>query len=164
LPRGAGAGGAGHRRRPAAVLDAQPRLAGRAAGQGPAVRRGPRPQGGQRMSADAAWANRIESKSETSDRIYVVSQPAEKGYWAGGRRAVRLAGTGAVQELVDEYEAAAGRFGDGDLEVGAAVVREARFRLEAYAAYLGEQKAKLEVESNRITRQLLDRMEVVTSG
>jgi hypothetical protein len=200
------------------------------------------------MSADPAWVNRIEIKSETSDRVYVVSQHAEKRFWACScpgwkshrkckhltnlglpnheqpfevkkehakekgfldgyatydtsaghgtaeewqktftarmglaearkalglpksagwddvRRAFRLAGTEAVQKLVDEYEAAAGRFGDGDLEVGAAVVKEARFRLEAYAAYLAEQKAKLEAEGDRITRLLLGRMEVLTTG
>ena len=34
------------------------------------------------MSGDAAWINRIEIKSETSDRVYVVSQHATKRYWA----------------------------------------------------------------------------------
>ncbi|HEY1377730.1 MAG TPA: hypothetical protein VGF55_13105, partial [Gemmataceae bacterium] len=166
------------------------------------------------MSGDAGWVNRIEIRSETSDRVYVVSQHAEKRYWAcscpgwrshrkckhmatlglpsheqpfdmkkehatekgfldgyatydtsGGhgsaedwqktftarmglaearkalglpksagwddvRRAFRLAGTEAVQKLVDEYEAAAGKFGGGDLESEAAAVKQARFRLE----------------------------------
>ena len=200
------------------------------------------------MSADPAWVNRIEIKSETSDRIYVVSQHAEKRYWACScpgwkshrkckhlsqlglpnheqpfevkndhaeakgfldgypsydttaghgnaaewqqvfsarmglaearkalglprsagwddvRRAFRLAGTEAVQKLVDEYEAAAGQFGDGDLEAEAAAVKQARFRLEAYAAYLGEQKARLESEGDRITRALLGRMDRIDRG
>jgi hypothetical protein len=34
------------------------------------------------MSGDAAWVNRVEIKSETSDRVYVVSQHAEKRFWA----------------------------------------------------------------------------------
>jgi len=200
------------------------------------------------MTGDPAWVNRIEIKSETSNRVYVVSQHAAKRFWACScpgwrshrkckhltklglpgheqpfevrndhaeaksfldgyptydtsaghghaaewqhafaarmglaeartalglpksagwddvRRAFRLAGTEAVQKLVDEYEAAAGRFGGGDLEAEAAAVKQARFRLEAYAAYLGEQKAKLEAEGDRITRALLGRMGAIDSG
>ena len=43
----------------------------------------------------------------------------------------------------------------------AEAVRAARFRLEAYAAYLGEQKEKLEAAGERVTRELLARVRAV---
>ena len=33
------------------------------------------------MAENNTWINRIEIKSETSNRIYVIAQHAEKRYW-----------------------------------------------------------------------------------
>jgi hypothetical protein len=41
------------------------------------------------------------------------------------------------------------------VEERAAAVRAAKFRLEAYGAYLGEQRQNLEAEAPRITGELL---------
>jgi hypothetical protein len=47
------------------------------------------------------------------------------------------------------------------LEEKAMVVRTARFRLEAYQAYLDEQRQKLEAEVGRINQQLLARVQAL---
>jgi hypothetical protein len=195
------------------------------------------------MPTDNIWVNRIEIKSETSNRVYVVAQHAEKRYWGcscpGWRRhrrckhlerlglpsseepfevgedhamkkgflegyktyddsaghgntaewqkafsakmgldearrelglpadagweaicqALRLAATESMARLVGDYERAARTFSTtGPLEEKAQAVKAAKFRLEAYAAYLEEQHQKLEAEAERITGELLARV------
>jgi hypothetical protein len=192
------------------------------------------------------WVNRTEIKSETSDRVYVVSQHATKRYWACScpgwrahrrckhleqlglpageqpfevekgharrkgfldgyrtyddsaghgspadwqrefarrlgldearqalglaenagwdevRRACHLAATESMARLVGDYERAAREFGvTGPAEEMAQAVKAARFRAEAYAAYLEEQRRRLEVEMGRITQELLKRIEAM---
>lgn len=194
------------------------------------------------MSANQ-WVNRTEIRSETSDRVYVVSQHATKRYWGcscpgwrshrrckhldqlglpGGEepfevemshakkkgfldgyrtydtsdghgsraewqrgftermgldearralglpadagweaicQALRLAATESMSRLVGDYERAARAFDvAGPVEKSAEAVKGARFRLEAYAAYLDEQRQKLEAEAERITNELLLRI------
>ena len=46
----------------------------------------------------------------------------------------------------------------GPVEESAQAVKAAKFRLEAYAAYLEEQCRKLETEAERITGELLTRI------
>jgi hypothetical protein len=196
------------------------------------------------MGKGDQWVNRTEIKSETSGRVYVVSQHATKRYWAcscpgwrahrrckhlerlglpagkqpfevgkgherkkgfldgyrtydtsGGhgspadwqrefgkrlgldearqalglaenagwdevRRACRLAATESMARLVGDYERAARAFGvAGPVEEKAQAVKAARFRLEAYAAYLEEQRRRLEAEMGRVTQELLKRIE-----
>jgi hypothetical protein len=195
------------------------------------------------MTTNNTWVNRIEIKSETSNRVYVVSQHATKRYWgcscpgwkahrkckhlerlglpgseepfeveeghamkkgflegyktydasAGhgttaewqkafsqkmgldeARRelglpadagweaicqALRLAATESKARLVGDYERAARAFdAAGPVEEKAQAVKSAKFRLEAYAAYLEEQRQKLEAEAGRITNELLARV------
>jgi hypothetical protein len=195
------------------------------------------------MSANNTWINRIEIKSESSNRIYVVSQHVSKRYWAcscpGWRahrkckhlerlglpcveipfevekdhamkkhfldgyktydasaghgstaewlklfakkmgldearqalglpadagweaicQALRLAATESMARLVGDYQAAARAFDTaGPVEEKAQAVKSAKFRLEAYAAYLEEQRHKLEAEAQRITGELLARV------
>jgi hypothetical protein len=60
------------------------------------------------------------------------------------RQTLHLAATEGLTRLTSAYEAAALAFdGAGDVEAKAQAVKEARFRLEAYAAYLAEQKERL---------------------
>jgi hypothetical protein len=196
--------------------------------------------------ANNQWINRIEIKSETSNRVYVVAQHAQKRYWGcscpgwrrhrrckhlerlglpGGegpfevgeghvkkkgflegyrtyddsagrgspaewrqvfaermgleearstlglsadagwdevRQAFHLAATESMARLAGDYEAAVKGFdGTGPVEEKAEAVRAAKFRLEAYAAYLAEQQQKLEAETERITGALLSRIEAM---
>jgi hypothetical protein len=196
--------------------------------------------------ADNLWINRMEIKSETSNRIYVIAQHAEKRYWGcscpGWRRhrhckhlkqlglpsaeepfeveedhtkkksflegyrtyddstgrgnkaqwqkvftermgleearsalglsadagwdevrqAFHLAATENMARLTGEYEAAVRSFdGTGPVEKKAEAVKAAKFRLEAYAAYLAEQQQKLETEAERITGALLSRIKAM---
>ena len=195
------------------------------------------------MTASNTWINRTEIKSETSSRVYVVSQHATKRHWGcscpgwkahrrckhltrlglpGGeqpfevqkdhamkkgfldgykkydasaghgsaaewqqvfaarlglaearaalglgadadwdavRRAFHLAATESMARLVGEYERAAGAFdGTGPVEDRAEAVKAAKFRVEAYAAYLDEQRRRLEAAADRITADLLARI------
>ena len=197
------------------------------------------------MSNDQ-WTNRTEVRSETSNRVYVVSQHAEKRYWGcscpgwrrhrrckhlerlglpggespfeveGGhgkkkgflegyetyddaaghghpaewrkafagrmgleeargtlglashagwdevRKAFHLAATECVARLAGDYEAAVRDFdGTGQVQEKAEAVKAAKFRLEAYAAYLSEQQRTLEAEAARITGTLLSRIEAM---
>lgn len=192
------------------------------------------------------WVNRTEIRSETSNRVYVVSQHAAKRYWACScpgwrthrkckhlerlglpcgevpfevakdharkkgfldgyptyddsagrgnkedwqrsfarrmgldeareelglpetagwdevRRACQLAATESLKRLVGEYEAAVRSFsGPGPEEKKAEAVKAAKFRLEAYAAYLEDQRQRLEAESERVTRELLTTIEAM---
>jgi hypothetical protein len=189
------------------------------------------------------WVNRIEIKSETSNRVYVVAQHPEKRHWAcscpGWRRhrhckhlerlglpsgeepfeveedhgvkkgfldgyktyddhaghgnssewqkafaermgldearqalglppdagweavcgALRLAATESMARLVGDYERAAAAFdAAGAAGADAEAVRAAKFRLEAYLAYLEEQQQRLKAEAGRITGDLLARV------
>jgi hypothetical protein len=195
------------------------------------------------MAENNVWINRIEIKSETSNRLYIVSQHARKRYWGcscpGWRahrkckhleqlglpcgevpfeiekdhamkngflegyktydanaghgaaaqwqklfvdkmgldearqalglaadagweaicQALRLAATESMTRLVGDYDAAARAFDTaGPVAERAQAVKSAKFRLEAYAAYLEEQRHKLEAEAERITGELLVRV------
>jgi hypothetical protein len=67
-----------------------------------------------------------------------------------------------MARLAEDYEAAVRAFdGTGPVEDKAKALKAARFRLEAYAAYLAEQQQKLEVEMDRITGTLLSRIEAL---
>ena len=196
--------------------------------------------------ANNQWTNRTEVRSETSNRVYVISQHAEKRHWGcscpgwrrhrrckhlerlglpGGespfevdgdrgkkkgflegyetyddaaghghpaewrkafagrmgleearstlglashagwdevREAVHLAATERVARLAGDYEAAVRDFdGTGLVVEKAEAVKAAKFRLEAYAAYLSEQQRALEAEAARITGTLLSRIEAM---
>jgi hypothetical protein len=195
------------------------------------------------MAENNVWINRLEIKSESSNRLYIVSQHARKRYWgcscpgwrahrqckhleqlglpggevpfevekdhamnksflAGYRtydasaghgaatqwqklfvdkmgleearqalglptnagweaicQALRLAATESMTRLIGDYETVARAFDTaGPVEERAQAVKNAKFRLEAYAAYLEEQRNKLEAETERITGELLARI------
>jgi len=195
------------------------------------------------MAENNTWINRMEIRSETSDRIYVVSQHTTKRFWGcscpgwrahrkckhlerlglpGGEKpfevekdhtkkkgflegyktydasaghggtaewqkaftermgleearqalglapdagweaicqTLRLAATESMVRLVGDYERAALAFNTaGPVEERAQAVKTAKFKIEAYAAYLEEQRFKLEVEAERITGELLSRI------
>jgi len=195
--------------------------------------------------ADNQWINRMEIRSETSNRVYVVSQHAEKRFWGcscpGWRRhrrckhlerlglpsgeeafevevqskkkgflegyrtyddntgrgspaewrrlftermglkearqtlghsaeagwnevrqAFHLTATESMARLAGDYEAAVKNFdGTGPVEKKAETVKAAKFRLEAYGAYLAEQQQQLEAEKERITQTLMARIEAM---
>jgi len=192
---------------------------------------------------DNLWINRTEIRSETSDRVYIVSQHATKRHWGcscpgwkahrrckhleqlglpGGetpfevvkehakkkgfldgyrtydasegrgdatqwqkvfsqrmgldeartalglsasagwddvRQVFHLAATESMARLMGDYERAVTAFdGAESVEVSAQAVRDAKFRVEAYIAYLEDQRQKLETEAERITGELLARI------
>jgi hypothetical protein len=196
--------------------------------------------------ANNQWINRIEIKSESGNRVYVVSQHATKRYWAcscpGWRRhrrckhlerlglpsgekpfevekdhamkknfldgyttyddshgrgqsrewqqafahrlgldearralglpanadwdavrqAIHLAATESRARLAGAYEAAVCAFdGTGEVEGKAEAIKAAKFRLEAYAAYLAEEQKQLEAETVRITQTLMSKIETL---
>src|SRR5581483_2894966 len=198
------------------------------------------------MTTDNTWVNRIEIRSETSNRLYTVSQHSIKRYWgcscpgwrahrrckhldqlglpsgekpfevdkdhakkkdfldgyktydtraghgstaewqqvfarrmgldearrtlglsadAGWdevRQAIQLAATESMTRLVGDYERAALAFdAAGPVEERAQAVKAAKFRVEAYAAYLEEQRSKLDAEVERITTDLLGRIKAM---
>jgi hypothetical protein len=79
--------------------------------------------------------------------------------WDEVRQAFHLAATESMTRLTGEYEAAVRAFdGTGSVKEKAEAVKAAKFRLEAYAAYLAEQHRKLEAEVERITGTLLSRI------
>jgi hypothetical protein len=79
--------------------------------------------------------------------------------WDEVRQAFHLAATESMTRLTGEYEAAVRAFdGMGPIKEKAEAVKAAKFRLEAYAAYLAEQQRKLEAEVERITATLLSRI------
>ena len=83
---------------------------------------------------------------------------AEAG-WDDVRQAFRMAATESMARLVGDYEQAAQAFNtEGPIEERAQAVKAAKFRLEAYTAYLEEQRRKLETEAERITGELLTRI------
>jgi hypothetical protein len=79
--------------------------------------------------------------------------------WDEVRQAFHLAATESMTRLVGDYERTVTAFdGAGAVEESAQAVRDAKFRLEAYAAYLEDQRQKLESEADRITGELLARI------
>lgn len=195
------------------------------------------------MTASNTWINRTDIKSESSNRVYVVSQHATKRHWACScpgwkahrrckhltqlglpadeqpfevtkdyamkkgfldeyktydastghglraewqqqfaarlglaearaalglaadadwdavRQAFHLAAAESKARLIADYERAAVAFdGHEAVEATAEAVKTAKFRLEAYVAYLDEQRQQLESASERITGGLLARL------
>lgn len=79
--------------------------------------------------------------------------------WDEVRQAFCLAATESMTRLVGDYERAAQAFdAAGPVEESAQAVKAAKFRLEAYVAYLEEQQQKLAAEAERITSALLTRI------
>jgi hypothetical protein len=79
--------------------------------------------------------------------------------WDEVRQAFHLAATESMARLVGDYERAVTAFDrNGAVEESAQAVREAKFRLEAYVAYLEDQRQNLETEAGRITGELLARI------
>jgi hypothetical protein len=195
------------------------------------------------MATNNTWINQTEIHSETSDRVYIVSQHATKRHWGcscpgwksrrrckhleqlglpggevpfevekerrkkrgfldgyrtydtsnghGGatewrkaftermgldearselglsaeadwddvRAVFQLAATESMTSLVGDYERAVHSFDcEGPVEESAQAVRNAKFRVEAYVAYLDDQRQKLEAAAERITGELLARI------
>jgi hypothetical protein len=68
-----------------------------------------------------------------------------------------------MARLIGDYECASLAFNTaGPVEERAEAVKAAKFRLEAYAAYLDEQRQKLQTETDRITSELLIRIKATT--
>jgi hypothetical protein len=84
--------------------------------------------------------------------------PADAG-WDEVRQVFRLAATESLSRLVAGYEEAVRAFGSaGPVEEKAEAVKGAKYRIEAYVAYLDEQRRKLESERERITETLRTRI------
>jgi hypothetical protein len=107
----------------------------------------------------AGWRNAFAERMGLKEARTALGLPSDAG-WDQVREAFHLAATENMGRLAGEYEAAVRAFdGTGSIEEKALAVQQTKFRLEAYAAYLGEQQHKLEAEVKRITGQLLARIE-----
>ena len=111
--------------------------------------------------SQAEWRERFAARMGLDEARGALGLPADAG-WDEVRRAFHLAATESLARLVGDYEAAVRAFGAaGPLEADAEAVRAAKFRVEAYAAYLEDQRRKLEAEAGRITGELLARIEAL---
>jgi hypothetical protein len=109
----------------------------------------------------AEWRRAFAERLGLVEARGALGLPADAG-WDEVRRAFHLAATESLARLAGDYEAAVRAFdGAGPLEQKAEAVKAAKFRLEAYAAYLAEQQQKLEAETERITAALLSRIEAM---
>lgn len=108
--------------------------------------------------AAAQWQKLFADKMGLEEARQALGLPAAAG-WDTICQALRLAATESMVQLVGDYETAARDFDTaGPVEEKAQAVQRAKFRLEAYAAYLEEQRHKLEAEAERITGALLARV------
>jgi hypothetical protein len=109
----------------------------------------------------AGWQRSFADRMGLPEARQELGLPPTAG-WDEVRAAVRLAGTESLDRLVAEYAAAARAFGGpGSVEEQAAAVRAARFRVEAYLAYLDDQRQKLEAAAARVTEELLARVKTL---
>jgi hypothetical protein len=109
----------------------------------------------------AEWRRVFTERMGLEEARSALGLAADAG-WDEVRQAFHLAATESMARLTGEYEAAVRAFGGaGPVEERAQAVRAAKFRLEAYAAYLAEQQRKLEAEAERITGTLLARIEAM---
>jgi hypothetical protein len=106
----------------------------------------------------AEWQKAFAEKMGLEEARQALGLPADAG-WESICQALRLAATESMARLVGDYEKAARHFETtGAVEEKAHAVKSAKFRLEAYAAYLEEQRHNLEAEAERITGELLVRV------
>jgi hypothetical protein len=106
----------------------------------------------------AAWQRAFAAKMGLDEARQALGLPAD-ARWEAICQALRLAAIESRAHLVGDYERAARAFeAAGPDEQRAEAVRAAKLRLEAYAAYLQEQRQKLEAEAERITHELLARI------
>jgi hypothetical protein len=106
----------------------------------------------------AEWQKLFAKKMGLDEARQALGLPADAG-WEAICQALRLAATESMARLVGDYQAAARAFDTaGPVEEKAQAVKSAKFRLEAYVAYLEEQRHKLEDEAERITSDLLTRI------
>jgi hypothetical protein len=106
----------------------------------------------------AEWQKAFSSKMGLDEARLALGLPAEAG-WEAICHTLRLAATESMSRLVGDYERAAQAFDvAGPDEQRAEALKSAKFRLEAYVAYLEEQHRKLESEAQRITGELLARV------
>ncbi|MGH7225447.1 MAG: hypothetical protein ACRELF_19680, partial [Gemmataceae bacterium] len=104
------------------------------------------------------WQKLFVDKMGLDEARQALGLPGDAG-WEAICQALRLAATESMARLVGDYETAARAFDTaGPVEERAQAVKSAKFRLEAYAAYLEEQRHKLEAEAERITGELLARV------
>lgn len=109
----------------------------------------------------ADWQLAFAQRMGLDDARKELGLPADAG-WDAIRQALHLAATESLARLSAEYEAAVRAFdGTGELEVKATTVKTARFRLEAYQAYLDEQREKLDAEMERINGELVARIDAL---
>jgi len=105
------------------------------------------------------WRKAFTERMGLDEARQALGLSAEAG-WDEVRQAFHLAATENMARLVGDYERVARAFDTvGPVEERAGAVRAAKFRLEAYVAYLEEQRQKLEGEAERITGELLARIQ-----
>jgi hypothetical protein len=109
----------------------------------------------------AEWRERFAERMGLDEARGALDLPAVAG-WDDVRQAFHPAATESLDRLVGDYEAAVRSFGAaGSAEADVEAVRAVRFRVEAYAADLEDQRLRLEREAGRITGELLARIEAI---
>jgi len=109
----------------------------------------------------AEWQQVFARRMGLDEARRTLGLSADAG-WDEVRQAIQLAATESMSRLVGDYERAARAFdAAGPVEERAQAVKAAKFRVEAYAAYLDEQRQKLEAEAERITTDLLGRIKAM---
>lgn len=104
------------------------------------------------------WQQAFSKRMGLDEARHALGLPGDAG-WEAICQALRLATTESMARLVGDYERAAQAFDvAGPVEERAREIKSAKFRLEAYAAYLEEQTQKLKAEAERVTGELLARV------
>jgi hypothetical protein len=107
----------------------------------------------------AEWRKVFAQRLGLEEARTTLGLPAEAG-WNEIRQAFHLAATESLARLAGAYEAAVKAFdGAAPVEEKAQAVQAAKFRLDAYAAYLAEQQQQLEAATQRITQRLLEHIQ-----
>ena len=85
-----------------------------------------------------------------------------------GDRSVKESVADGLEALIAEHRKAVEEFGEGTsdrrFETAAERIRQTKFKIEAYATYLGEEKERLEAELVESTDHLRKRIEALTAG
>lgn len=101
-----------------------------------------------------SWRQEFAKRIGIEDARAALGLSANAG-WNEVRQAFQMAATESMTLLVGNFEAVATAFINNGDESQALEVRNAKFRLEAYSAYLEEQRIKLEAEMERVTDKLI---------
>lgn len=112
---------------------------------------------GEGFGGKEQWQQALSKRMGIEEARKALNLSTDAG-WDEVRQVFHMAATESLAILINNFEQAAQKF-DGTNETQATAVQNAKFRVEAYSAYLDEQRQKLEMEVGRITGDLLAKIQ-----